>query len=307
MNQDLVKFIQYLSEKDNKSLAQKTLKGTEELGELARAILPYENAHATNHRFATKENILEEIADNLLVILSIGFDLGFSYDEIVEMIETKSKKWHSLLVKEERYIDKTPYEIHITVNTDKLEAFRGVCKFLDVKPIILDLQDQLGGHVMTDVMTSSTFIGTNRTAYEEMKRISMGLTNAGFHVVRDKIETVPWHPAAPTQDNPAMPENCYFECHFGILCNDEIKPKLTKLAQDCGAHLSRNMFKKLSETDYKLMMTYRSYHGTSEEFTTQVDLIKQALDDANFEVDKVIIEFSVYDTRVSHDAKWINK
>ena len=64
---------------------------------------------------------------------------------------------------------------------------------------MLDLQrDQI---VIKDVMTSSVFMGNNTGAYQEMKRISNGLWAAGFEILREKIETVPWHPAAPSSTN----------------------------------------------------------------------------------------------------------
>jgi len=44
---------------------------------------------------------------------------------------------------------------------------------------------------MKDLMTSSTFMGDNISAYNEMKRISDGLLAAGFEILREKIETVP--------------------------------------------------------------------------------------------------------------------
>lgn len=50
---------------------------------------------------------------------------------------------------------------------------------------------------LKDVMTSSKHFGDNRSAYEEANRIANKLTSFGYKVVRKKIETVPWHPAAP--------------------------------------------------------------------------------------------------------------
>ena len=44
MNKELLKLIKELSLKDKKSLSQKALKTSEETGELARVILPFDNA-----------------------------------------------------------------------------------------------------------------------------------------------------------------------------------------------------------------------------------------------------------------------
>jgi hypothetical protein len=50
MNNELLDYIQNLSLRDFKTLSQKALKVSEECGELAKAVLPYDNAYATRHR-----------------------------------------------------------------------------------------------------------------------------------------------------------------------------------------------------------------------------------------------------------------
>ena len=109
-------FIKQLSLSDKKSLSQKALKTCEEVGELAKAILPFDSAHGTNHRFVDREKILEEIADVHLTNLSIAYSLGFSDEEITDMIHQKSLKWSELQAKEEKAQFPLPFEIHITVD-----------------------------------------------------------------------------------------------------------------------------------------------------------------------------------------------
>jgi len=118
-------------------------------------------------------------------------------------------------------------------------AFKEACASLStdkirVKPIILDLQDKEGDNVFIDTMTSSTFMGDNNSAYYEMKRISEGLSSQGFKVIREKIETVPWHPAAPSKvdGNSAMPKDCYFETHFGVRTTDAHLSELREFAEE---------------------------------------------------------------------------
>ena len=72
-------------------------------------------------------------------------------------------------------------------------------------------------------MTSSKHFGDNRSAYEESERIVKELRNRGYKVVRNKIESVPWHPAAPQdndKDHPLfhgepIPNGCYFNLISG--------------------------------------------------------------------------------------------
>ena len=95
-------FIKQLSLNDKKTLSQKALKTCEEVGELAKAILPFDSAHGTNHRFVDREKILEEIADVHLTNISIAYSLNFTDEEIMDMIHQKSLKWSELQANEEK-------------------------------------------------------------------------------------------------------------------------------------------------------------------------------------------------------------
>lgn len=202
-----------------------------------------------------------------------------------------------------------PFEIHVTVRSgsDQLEKFKLACHQSGVKPIVLDLQNSNGETLFHDVMTSSVCVGDNRDAYEEMQRISNALKSAGFEVIRGKIETVPWHPAAPSEKHGRidMPLNCYFEAHFSIVADNESLLVLRKIAEENNAHLSRNVFKNLTNGKFKIMSTYRDYKSTVEKFAESTSNIRAKFEEAGFELDKHIIEFAIYDSNLSHDSRWI--
>ena len=198
-------YIKELSIKDKKTLSQKTLKLVEEVGELAKVILPYDSAHGTNHRFTNRDAILEELVDVYLTNISISHSLDFTDEEFNDMLVKKTEKWGSLQVKEEQATFPLPFEIHVTIEADSflesISEFKEDCKSIGVKPIVIDLEIN-DGSIIKDVMTSSKFFGDNRTAYEESERIVRELKDMGYKVVRNKIETVPWHPAAPQNSDP---------------------------------------------------------------------------------------------------------
>jgi NTP pyrophosphatase (non-canonical NTP hydrolase) len=307
MKPSTFELIRRLTATDKKTLTQKTLKTVEEVGELAKVVLPFENAYATTHRFVDRERILEEVADALLCVLSVGYDIGATDDEIDEVINRKALYWADLQAREVKAKYPVPYEIHVTVRESFVEEFRQACAALGVKPILLDLHLQNDG-VIRDLMTSSVHIGDNRTAYAELKRISDALAEGGFPVIREKIETIPWHPSAPSErhQNPKMPPNCYFESHLNIVCTEQRQGMLRAVAQGHGAKLSRNVFKKLDGDKFMIMMTLRISTGTAESFNEKLDALKRDIVAQGFEIGKTIVEFSVYDTKVSHDAAWIN-
>jgi NTP pyrophosphatase (non-canonical NTP hydrolase) len=304
-----VDYIKTLTKQDKKNLSQKALKVSEEVGELARTILPFESAHGTTHRFVDKEAILEEVIDTMLTSISIAYDIGASDTDIEDMLNRKITKWADLQQREDKMKETVPYEIHITVKNADKERFITLCKKLEVKPIILDLQKTDGKTAFEDVMTSSKHFGNNSSAYIEMERIASHLAYNHFNVVRKKIETVPWHPAAPseTHDNPLMPPNCYFETHIGVTVKDNTVPILRNIAKLNDAHLSRNAFKTNPDGSYVLMVTYRRYSGTFESFSKVAAFIRNEIKTNNFKINNVVTEFSVYDTKVSHDKSWLIK
>lgn len=309
MNKDLQEYIKALSLKDKKNLSQKLGKVMEESGELARVVLPYDNADGTTHRFVEKEKVLEESVDVILTAISMAYELGFSHDDIEEMMWRKAEKWQGIQAKDAKVDYPIPYEIHLTVNVvgdTKISMFKDICSEIGVKPIVLDLENN-GKFVMKDAMTSSHIIGDNASSYNECKRISSELEKRGFTVVRKKIETIPWHPAAPSKSGDNMPKHCYFEAHVGCVIFDHEEVKLGRVIDDLDVHLSRNFFKKKDDGRLVKMITMRKYDGIYDDFIIELDRLKSRLSANNIEFEKVITEFSIYDTKVSHDFKWLEK
>jgi NTP pyrophosphatase (non-canonical NTP hydrolase) len=319
-------FIKDLSIKDKKTLSQKTLKLVEEVGELSRVILPFDSAPGTNHRFSDREKILEEVVDVYLSNISIAHSLGFTEEEFNEMLNKKTDKWAKLQLKEDEVTFPLPYEIHVTIDAESysiknggLEDFKSDCKEIDVKPIVLDLEMKEG--TLKDVMTSSKHFGDNRSAYEEANRIANKLTSFGYKVVRNKIETVPWHPAAPIfNTGEPIPNGCYFESHIGVVILPEEKEALQEFVQGLNdrcteagiikiggtCKLSQNFFKKSKDgSKFVNMLTYRDNMTCRKDFERGVEAIKWSLEKCGFEFEKVEVEYALYDTNVNHDSKWI--
>ena len=202
------------------------------------------------------------------------------------------------------------YEIHVTVRTNDVERFQDVCNELGVKPIILDLQKK-SGDVLCEVMTSSKISTHDKTVVEakaEMVRICFLLTKSGFDVIRSKIETVPWHPLAPSEHNGQSHfEGSHFETHFGVVINySEDVDNLKKIAEQFNLHWSKNILKRRPDGSYIQMVTYRSYDKVSEDFTLLVDQILKTMYSKHLTLEKLPkIEFAIYDTNHEHDLNWI--
>jgi len=316
MNKDLLDYIQTLSLRDKKSLAEKALKVSEEQGELAKAVLPYVSAYATNHRFVDKYKILEEVADTILASISIAYDLGFTHEDIEGMLEEKSKYWQELQDKEDAAQFPLPYEIHLTVELpDKkeeieqyIEEFKIACAKAGVKPIMLDLQNN-DISVMKDLMTSSKHYGDNSSVYKEVQRIKYVLSGDGFIAVRQKIESVPWHPGSPRKVGDKMPDGCYFESHLAIEMDGSQRKEnqLRNLISYKGGHLSKNIFKKITEGKYIQMVTFREYDTYKNAFEENIKNTISQFKSNGFEIPKHEVEFCIYDTKNNHDYLWLKK
>lgn len=315
MSPELLKAIEALSKNDKKSLSQKALKTVEEVGELAKAILPFEGAPGSLHRLISREKVLEEVADTLLCALSMAFDLGADAAELESLLWEKSAKWAGLQAREGA-IDpqRLPFEIHITVAHARLDEFKAACESLGVKPLLLDLQKTDGQSVMVEAMTSQKLMGSNKRALEETRRVSAGLKAAGFEVLREKIETAPWHPAAPSNQSGVskMPPGGYFEAHLGVALQSPRGPerdaeltRLEKVAKASSAKKSANLFKD-NEALAVVMLTLRRYEGSRETFAVELERLQSELAAGGFELEKTIVEFSIYDSKTAHDAAWLS-
>ena len=199
-----------------------------------------------------------------------------------------------------------PYELHLTVeiNNKDIPKFRESCKTLKIKPIIIELSEEIS---LRDIMTSSVFKGNDKTVYEEMERIKSSLSGAGFKVIREKIETIPWHSKAPQSIRQKMPNNCYFESHIPITLPkcDKIWNKINKVAKFHNSHLSFNAFKK-NTTSLTKMVTLRSADCFFIFKGKLTALLKDLELETQYPLNKVITEFALYDSNVSHDNKWLN-
>lgn len=184
---------------------------------------------------------------------------------------------------------KIMYEVHVTVDPESdIELFKKICSQIRVKPIIINNVNN-DGTTSLDILTKYNFEHNDLTdPYDIMSDIADELF-VHFNVVRQKIETVPWHPEAPTNKNGlTLKYNQYFEAHFEVTNpvydNDFIR--------NVGCYISLNGSKRLA--------TYRMTEGTVEDFEEKVRRYEQI-----FKIENQVKEFCLYDSNPSYDAEWI--
>lgn len=331
MNKELIDYIKRLSNNDPKNLSQKVAKLFEEGGELAKKSLPYENAHGTRHRFPSRDGVLEEVADVILVALSIGYHLDMTDDELETILLEKSKYWNEIQNRESKTFDgKFPFEIHVTVDREKFnfERFKTDCKELGIKPLKLKNYSGENDNTETVTMANAIITGSGKDALDSLNNICNELKLDGYTILREKIETVPWHPAAGNipksiSKNPNVfyskddSEIFYFEIHFKIRAIDgdegitAIKngfKNITSFRPKDMYGISWNAEKEAVDGIRTYFATYRGHNKNLNDFKNIATSIHDKFNNTEniIEASSENIEFCVYDSAEYQDKIWIN-
>lgn len=204
------------------------------------------------------------------------------------------------------------YEIHITVKSDgAIDDFKACCAELEVKPLVVQLAN---GEVPDDVMTSSSIKCTPSELRDECMRILIGLEVMGWHTIRCKVETPPFHSKVVELKPEDILPFQYFEAHIPILVNENTPiVHLRGLCRHLDLHLSANAF-KVNNAERTFMTTYRSAAYTAQKFREGVDLRVAVLSGDHpsynvfeFSAETPVVEFAIFDSNRSHDDEWIKR
>lgn len=109
--------ISRLTEIDKKTLLERTLKLSEEVGEVAQAMLSYSNACGCGYKKKSKEDLVEECLDVIIVassIISQSYDNDVDIETVKSIYNKKLSKWKEKCeewyfikeVKESKYLNK---------------------------------------------------------------------------------------------------------------------------------------------------------------------------------------------------------
>lgn len=304
MRHDILQTVKHLSVHDTKTLSQKVSKLFAEGGELADSALSYENAKGARHKIITKDKLLDEVADVMLVAMSIAYSLGYEDEDINSMLADKTFHWTNRN-DQDKSDGKYPFEIHLTVSPrfgDEAEKFAAYCKTstVNIKPIILDL----GKDIPQQFTTSSVVHGTYHEAVYRAKRLAAQLESDGYKVSRQKIETVPWHPIVTSGWTDINWNNTYFESHVTFLIEKKKVEGLRKAALKEGLHISRNALKSDVDGYTKIMGTFRTNDKKFFDHETKFSVALMHIS-SDYEYIKTISEFALYDTNQALDNKWL--
>jgi hypothetical protein len=200
------------------------------------------------------------------------------------------------------------HEFHVTANpnTTDPDYFKYVCGHTGVKAHVI-YNELPGGGEVVDLLTGSTLRGTTSQAYRKLGFVAGSLQASGIDVVREKIETVPEHPLAPTSLDVETTEGGYFEAHFTIPDFDGLHERRLLRYRGEAFYLSTTDSKRANGL---LFATMRDYHTTAEEFVARINAIYEAiapqLINEPFDFKKPVVEFALFDSNPNHDIDWVN-
>lgn len=185
--------------------------------------------------------------------------------------------------------DKVYYEIHITVKYDA--SFITYCKSNNIKVIDIYLGEGVPNQLMTSITES---FDSYSACIKYVKDLFDLFTAKGYKVIRKKIETSPNNPIIALFNK----EDIYFESHFAVTNPDDDLNFI-------GLHKSRNLLKKKDK--HVQMLTYRHKGTTLDAFRLQVGHYEGMIREKGYNLDKVIIECCVLDSKEDLDAAWFSK
>ena len=196
-----------------------------------------------------------------------------------------------------------PHELHVTADpaTTDPQLFREVCGRLGIKAHVI-YNETPQGETTADYLTGSDYQCTSAESVVELGRIATGLQSAGLQVVREKIETVPWHPLAPKSASDTQRPGSYFESHFTLPDLPTVHGRRILQWQGEPFYISTTDNKR---RDGLLFATLRHYNSTAEEFCQTIEELHSALSQ-QIVVEYPAIEYAMYDSNPSHDRAWID-
>jgi len=184
------------------------------------------------------------------------------------------------------------FEIHATVETNEVEKFKEDCSEFGCKPILIELINKV--YVENQLMTSQKF--SHFDWEKEVLLIKEKLLSKNYKILRIKVEEFP------------VPGNeyKYLETHIRIKTNKEKETLLDSISKKYNFHKSRNVFKKINESEFYMMCTYRVKDSNLSAFKNKISDFTTAVSNLGFEYDKLELEGCVMDTNENLENKWLN-
>lgn len=200
----------------------------------------------------------------------------------------------------------TDFETHLTIaapTTEMVERLRGWAGRRSLKFTHIELSHGLTpSQPMVTAHARSTLPG----ALSAGAAFTAELSEAGFAVVRTKLEVSADDLLAPRTAGEAGDRERYFEAHVKLLLPDDAAvAAVAEVADQHDCRVSRNGRRSRPDGRHERFVTHRGHAIGVATARRQVDALLSDLTARRFEVLDVEREFVVYDSNVHVDAGWM--
>jgi hypothetical protein len=201
------------------------------------------------------------------------------------------------------------FESHITVeaeNAEQRERFQAVCRQLGVKCVLIELPQ---GATRSQPMTARYHHGAIDPVLDEVGAQCRALRDAGFALVRVKLEAVATNEGVPDTDEEAAhaPVANYFEFYVKLLLPaDADSVALRNCCRRHGARLSRNALKTEADGRSERFITLRLYGVGRRTALARLEALETDLAAAGFVIANRQKEYTIFDSAQRLDAGWID-
>ena len=201
------------------------------------------------------------------------------------------------------------FEVHATVcltHPVSWEQFHTWCTQRQVKPVRILLAR--GEHVDQPMATWRRSRTRLPAVLSEALLVLNELQDAGFAVVRLKVEAAPFNQGIPQSDEEAgeLPENNYFEHHIKLLRKRKAPcDRLLEICEERSAHLSQNAWREWRPGSEERFVTLRSYCCGRLRYVLRLKALLDALRMIGEQVIEVESEYCVYDSNLDLDRGWL--
>ncbi|GAA2272672.1 hypothetical protein GCM10010430_68300 [Kitasatospora cystarginea] len=197
------------------------------------------------------------------------------------------------------------FEVHLTVAPAAADALAGWAADHGLKFTHILLAQ---GAAMSQPMLTLRASGTIDEAAAATARTADRMAQAGFTVLRLKIEATPWAEGVPASDGDAAQHGAhrYFEHHVKLLLSGSEDPDgLAELAARHSAHLSRNARRVRADGLRERFVTQRCRLVGLATAGRRLDALLAELTADGHRIASVEREFVALDSDETLDAGWI--
>jgi hypothetical protein len=164
------------------------------------------------------------------------------------------------------------------------------------------------GEQISQPMITRRGQGTLNSELVNADQLRQQLAEAGFRVTRIKIEAATENDGVPQSDADVLiqPPERYFEHHLKLLLEPQGDlAELTRLAEQRGAHLSRNALRTLAGGQEERFVTQRCWGVGCQTASQRLFQLVDDLIAAKHRIIDIEQEFVVYDSNLEVDAGWL--